>query len=406
MSNDPSTTQDDRDALEHFIADNDDLLDLEARVGRFNIFDALGVTRAEIRHSNFLAWLLDPSASHGQGDLFLKAVVTDILRKARAQGIPPIASPIDIDGCDLYDAEVHRERQHIDLLVVCRKPAFLIVVENKVDSGEHSNQLQRYEDSVRAEFPSTKAQFVFLTVEGEDASDRDWVTYSYEDLHGVLTRVRRQAIGSLGGDVGAFLGHYLNLIETRLMEDKEIVALCRRIRANHGRALDLIYKHTGGEAEPLLHAFAERVRTQFPDLEVKADTSRDVRLIPRSWLKVLPAIREGEEPCAWLSIRFVVKQQRCWFAVRASRVTDTPRRNAIIDGLLSPDAGLDFKPSFKSWKNQKRVLLAVHKITSWSEDDEPDIADTVDKAVSMLSGLLAKLKSVPEIISTAESGTP
>ena len=45
----------DLEALEQFVVDNDRLLELEARIGRFNIFDALGIVNAEIRHSNFLA---------------------------------------------------------------------------------------------------------------------------------------------------------------------------------------------------------------------------------------------------------------------------------------------------------------------------------------------------------------
>jgi len=69
-----------RAALERFVVENEDLLALEERIGRFNIFDALGVVRAEIRHSNFLAWLLDPLESHGQGALFLKALLMDLLR--------------------------------------------------------------------------------------------------------------------------------------------------------------------------------------------------------------------------------------------------------------------------------------------------------------------------------------
>jgi hypothetical protein len=44
-------------ALEAFVVDNDDLLALESIIGRFNIFDALGIARTEIRHSNFLAFI-------------------------------------------------------------------------------------------------------------------------------------------------------------------------------------------------------------------------------------------------------------------------------------------------------------------------------------------------------------
>jgi hypothetical protein len=41
-------------ALERFVVENDDLLQLESLIGRFNIFDALGITHREISHSNFL----------------------------------------------------------------------------------------------------------------------------------------------------------------------------------------------------------------------------------------------------------------------------------------------------------------------------------------------------------------
>ena len=58
-------------ALEEFVVDNDELLELEAQIGRFNVFDALGIVRAEIRHSAFLRWLLDPSESHGLGTMVL-----------------------------------------------------------------------------------------------------------------------------------------------------------------------------------------------------------------------------------------------------------------------------------------------------------------------------------------------
>ena len=41
---------------------------LSQTVNQPNIFKILGVSHYEIRHSNFLAWLLDPYESHGVGD--------------------------------------------------------------------------------------------------------------------------------------------------------------------------------------------------------------------------------------------------------------------------------------------------------------------------------------------------
>src|SRR3954470_17184319 len=100
-----------RSALERFVVENEDLLALESIIGRFNIFDALSIARAEIRHSNFLAFILDPAESHAQGQVFLKAVLMDLL-KAAPPTLRPF-SPIELDGADLRGIVVRREWEHI-----------------------------------------------------------------------------------------------------------------------------------------------------------------------------------------------------------------------------------------------------------------------------------------------------
>jgi hypothetical protein len=48
----------DRTALEKFVTNNQELERLEALLAEFNIFEAIGVVRQELRHSDFLAFLL------------------------------------------------------------------------------------------------------------------------------------------------------------------------------------------------------------------------------------------------------------------------------------------------------------------------------------------------------------
>src|SRR5947207_344585 len=139
-------------ALERFVVENDDLLTLESRIGRFNIFDALGVTRVEIRHSNFLAFILDPAESHGQGQLFLKAILMDLLKQAPTEMRPQL-SPIDLDGTNLRGIEVRREWKHIDLLIKCQEPPIVVVIENKIGSKEGTDQLSRYKATMKHHYP-------------------------------------------------------------------------------------------------------------------------------------------------------------------------------------------------------------------------------------------------------------
>ncbi len=73
---------DDRKALEVFILNNPELEYLETKIGQFNIFEAVGMVRQEIRHSHFLAFLLNPSENHGLDDLFLKQLLIHTLSRA------------------------------------------------------------------------------------------------------------------------------------------------------------------------------------------------------------------------------------------------------------------------------------------------------------------------------------
>lgn len=60
----------DQKALEAFLLDNEELEQLEALLNEFNIFEAIGAMRQEVRHSDFLAFLLDPRERHSLGAMF------------------------------------------------------------------------------------------------------------------------------------------------------------------------------------------------------------------------------------------------------------------------------------------------------------------------------------------------
>jgi hypothetical protein len=94
---------DDLALLEALIVDNPDLERLEALLEQFNIFEALGAVRVELRHSDFLAFLLNPNQSHGLGDVFVKRLLQKAL--ASSQNASPI-TPIDLDLYDLRECYI------------------------------------------------------------------------------------------------------------------------------------------------------------------------------------------------------------------------------------------------------------------------------------------------------------
>ena len=50
-----------------------------------NFFSILGATRAELRHSSFLAWLLSPNESHNLNTVFLKWFLREVFSSTKAK---------------------------------------------------------------------------------------------------------------------------------------------------------------------------------------------------------------------------------------------------------------------------------------------------------------------------------
>lgn len=392
-------TETDLQALERFVAENDDLLALEEQIGRFNIFDALGIARAEIRHSNFFAWLLTPSESHGQGDLFLKSLLMDVLRKARQQDAAPPISPVELDGADLRGVEVRREWRNIDLLIRCEEPPFVIAIENKIDSGERANQLQRYKDAVASEFPGIKSLFVFLTPEGDNPSDDDWVSYSYADLHQAFTRARKVNAGAIGADVAVFLDHYLGLIGNRFMENADLDKLCRQIHINHRQALDLIWERVGSPSSGLVGRIEQWIEERPDDWLHITTKQKEVEFIPAVWNKMLPPVgkRRTFEPEHWMTMRLRAYSAHLRLFVIVCPTTDAVVRKLTLERLLRDKNEFGFSTFFKKkelTKDWTRVLS--ERVSALSEDQEPEKIDAVmDRVEKRLGSFLKQTADLP-----------
>ena len=164
-----------RASLEAFVVDNQELEQLESLLAEFNIFEAVGAVQQELRHSDFLAFLLDPSNSHGLGDTFLKRLLKRVLI---GFSNPPL-SAVEIDVADLHEAVVWREWRHIDILIHDPATKLVCAIENKVGSAEHSGQLHRYRETVLAEFPDHSKIFVYLTPEGDTPSDDAYIPFGH-----------------------------------------------------------------------------------------------------------------------------------------------------------------------------------------------------------------------------------
>lgn len=235
--------QEERELLERFVVDNEDLEKLESELAKFNIFEAVGIVRQELRHSNFLAFLLNPSQNHRLDDIFLKKFLKQVLLEADDVNLRGLrVSPIDIDIADLEDAEVRREWKNIDILVHSPSNRLVCAIENKIDSVEHSDQLHRYQKIVAKEFGDCRAILIYLSPEGDQPSDNRWIAFSYSKVVELIDNICKNK-STLGSDLYTLMTHYSNLMRRHIVSDSEIAELCRKIYNKHKSALDLIFEH-------------------------------------------------------------------------------------------------------------------------------------------------------------------
>jgi len=166
----------DRRALEYFVVDNVDLEQLELLLDQFNIFEAIGAVRQELRHSDFLAFLLKPQASHGLGDALVKRLLQRVLASAQELNFP--VSPIDFDVWSLNQMTVLREAHNIDILLTDNANKLAIIIENKIDSALHSNQLERYWNDVAEHYKDYNIIGLYLTPDGDDPLNKKYAAVS------------------------------------------------------------------------------------------------------------------------------------------------------------------------------------------------------------------------------------
>ncbi|MGU5638240.1 PDDEXK-like family protein [Aeromonas veronii] len=234
--------------LTELIFDSKELDKLGGMVSEFNLFEAMGMVRQEIRHSHFLGTLFNPREPHGLGSRFFESLLSRLLYDLPDRRSGEV-SLLDIDLCDYDDLQVFREQDRIDLLLVSEQNRQVFVIENKIDAGEHGNQLERYEQTVNRRYPEHRKVFVFLTLDGSEASRDGWLTLSYAQVIECLSELVTDYGHQIPPSARIGIEHYITLFKRYFMEDTEIAELCRRIYKKHQKALDLIFEHRPADGD-------------------------------------------------------------------------------------------------------------------------------------------------------------
>ncbi|MFD1292619.1 PD-(D/E)XK nuclease family protein [Lutibacter holmesii] len=226
---------------------NLDRIDFELRA--FNPFEVLNVEEYELRHSNFISWLLNPLGSHASDDYVLKRFIMELDQI-------PDNKKIKLQIKDLSKTRVYRERDNVDILLVNHEEQFVICIENKINAGRSgNNQLIRYAEIVGLEWSEKGYDtfFVFLTKHQQLLSDEEinlgYENITYDSLVGIISNLLLD-IPSLDSKVKDFIGFYIENYKRNFMNDEnELSQLALEIYKKHKEAIDFIVSK-----KPVIHS--------------------------------------------------------------------------------------------------------------------------------------------------------
>ena len=264
----------------HRLVNDADFQKLESEFSTFCPFEAMGVVGAEIRHSNFLAYMLNPFRPHGFGTAVLEAFIGGTLPKHSE-----LAWGLD-------DAEVRREWRNIDLLILLPKARRIIAVELKIDASQSADQLQRYRHTVEAHWPKSAGweyDFVFLTKNDEVPHDDTWISFRLRDLVMHLDRVA----GSSSPDCAQgreALRSYIKMMRRHHVGDEALEEAAQRLWTKHGEALEFLMDRRPDPLSAVFTSFRENLKGFIADsaaagirLEADKHKAKIARLAFSSW---------------------------------------------------------------------------------------------------------------------------
>lgn len=220
---------------------------LNIRFSEFNPFKILGVTEEEIRHSHIISWLLDPKANHGLDSSFFKTFLRTIICSSENQSIENVTNGLKkIILGDFTDLQVYREHNHIDILCISENNEIIILIENKYNSGEHSDQLNNYLSKIKTQYSKYICIPIFLSIEGLPPSHSEYLAASYQQVLDSIEQVIKVYLNRIPQAIKMFLDYYKRIISEKIMENTDLQKIAQKIYKENKAAIDFIYSIGNG----------------------------------------------------------------------------------------------------------------------------------------------------------------
>ncbi|MBQ6283060.1 MAG: PD-(D/E)XK nuclease family protein [Bacilli bacterium] len=376
---------DNRKCLENLLLDIDSLNKLKAYTNNTNLFDILKITNAELKHSIVLAYIFNPSESHNLGTKPLELLFRKIAQNSNIKSL----EVFDLLNIDYEDFSVMREYKNIDLLLKSRKNKIVICIENKIWTGEHDNQLNRYKEIIDNEYEDFKKLYLYLTPYGDVASDSDnWASISYNDIFTILDELNLENVNNR---IKLLIEDYKSIIRRKIMKDDELKELCNNIYRKHKQAIDLIIENKEDDYYyfySIINEYLCNLKDQGIIIYDEKDSSpKTLRFSTITLEKVFPLLSDTENSF-WKNGRtccyaIEIKDNRlvCELYFSNYFVDKDIQYNKIIEYLNK----LHLKPAQNAWKNGYHLNVRFGNIEISSdfmynnEEEKKDIWSKLDK---------------------------
>jgi len=359
-------------ALLALIRDLKALSSHEALRKGLNIFAVAGIGRQEIKHSNVLAFFLDPSERHGLGDRFLRNMLRRALEKLPT--LSPL-SPLEAELINLGGATVRREWKNIDLLILSEEAKIAFAIENKIEAVESEHQLQKYEKSL-SDFPSYKSVCAYLTKDGSEASSQRWSPISYQDVVACLDDARSET-NELDQESSIIIDHYMQFVRSSIVPDEKLIEACKKLYSQHRQAIQLVIEF--GEINPFSQA-VDSLFLEYSNLQRFGSSSSRASFLPSDMMRMLPEFPETEW---WSQSRPLL----FWFYLIGNRVglvlevgpLKDPKHNREA---FAKDLFTLFGRTRRITPTFTRVYTAYEQLNESTQDDPAAIKEAMKKLYS------------------------
>lgn len=239
---------------------------LHQKFHQFNPLKVLRVDQFEIRHSNVLAWLLDPKENHQLGSFFVKKLLSRLITRVENEDKVESGDFLPYLHASFSDAEVYREvktstNRYIDLVVTIPSQKLVLVIENKFHASESEGQLIDYLNYVRDRYIGYSIIPIFLTLSSESPSNPEYWMLDYHDVLDIITLHIELNQEVIADNIYDFLMYYTDILQEKLVQDEEAIQMALDVYQVNQAAINLLYlsQHDDYRNQPRYRELYEQV---------------------------------------------------------------------------------------------------------------------------------------------------